>query len=429
MRFDEAGELKPFRLDDRCGKSCRLCRQVCPFSDDLPDEDALAQELFAGVPGIARHPITGYYLGAMVGYSLAHRERGASGGLATWTLQTLLERGEVDAVACVAPREDGHPLFEFKLCRTGEEVRACSRSAYYPVHVGNVVRQILKSPGRYAVIALPCVCKAIRLAMHKLPVLRERVRYVLGLVCGQGKSAFFAEAVCALGGGDPARLSSLVCRVKAPDRPASDFGMTFTCTHGSLPEEGTVFWTEGIEWMWADRAFTPLACDFCDDVFAECADAVFMDAWLPAYVPDSRGHNLALIRQPCMADLLSSAPSGELALRPLPIADVIRSQLGAIAGKRPYLTLRMKIAAAEGIRPPKKRTHLWKTAFQFGRAQVVSSCWAIARQSGKLWPSVGRSTPCFESGLELPRRTLARSRLFTRRMRYINRLLRIGARL
>ena len=38
------------------------------------------------------------------------------------------------------------------------------------------------------------------------------------------------------------------------------------------------------------------ACDFCEDVFAYCADVVFGDAWLPKYVEDPQGTNVVIVR-------------------------------------------------------------------------------------------------------------------------------------
>ena len=37
-------------------------------------------------------------------------------------------------------------------------------------------------------------------------------------------------------------------------------------------------------------------CNYCDDVFAELADVVFMDAWLPKYSKDPLGHSLVINR-------------------------------------------------------------------------------------------------------------------------------------
>lgn len=420
MRLDGAGELRPFRLDDRCSESCRFCRQVCPFSADGDDEDALALELFAATPGIARHPITGYWLQAMAGYSRAHRERSASGGLATWTLQALLERGEVDAVACVAPRDGGHPLFEFTLCRTAAEIRSCARSAYYPVHLGRVVRQILDTPGRYAVIALPCACKALRLAMRKLPVLRERVRYVLGLVCGQAKSALFAEWVCARGGGEAAALRSIRFRLKAPRRSAADHASAFRC--GDRPEK-TVFWSDGPGEIWSDRYFTPLACDFCDDVFAECADAAFLDAWLPRYASDHHGHNLVLVRRAELGDLLRSSPR-ECVLEDVPLSDVIASQAGAINDKRLDIRHRLRLARSAGLQPPPKREHLFEREVLLGRKPLVEAQWHVARSCPALWRDSRGIFDRFNSIAQPLREEVSLARRKLRRLRLLNALLR-----
>ena len=50
------------------------------------------------------------------------------------------------------------------------------------------------------------------------------------------------------------------------------------------------------EFYWSSRAFTPLACNRCVDVFAKCADAVLMDAWLSPQVRDFRGSSLVITR-------------------------------------------------------------------------------------------------------------------------------------
>ena len=53
-----------------------------------------------------------------------------------------------------------------------------------------------------------------------------------------------------------------------------------------------------IDGNWAFGAFQPAACNSCDDVFAETADVVFGDAWLPQYTDDWRGTNVVVTRSP-----------------------------------------------------------------------------------------------------------------------------------
>ena len=255
IEFNKFGEYNAFKIGNSCEEKCSLCLEVCPFYNNKDNEDTLGKKLFAETPGIKRTPETGYYLDAFVGYSSvkSHRENGASGGLATWTWGKLLIDNLVDHVACVSPNDDPEKLFKFKICNTSEEVRECSRSCYYPVETSEVINHILQHKGRYAIIGLPCVCKAVRLAMQLSPKLQRRIKFVLGLVCGQSKSKFFAEYICALGGGDPYSLSGITFRIKDSNRPASDFGMKWVCRDkAERAGEGVVFWTEGMNRSWCD---------------------------------------------------------------------------------------------------------------------------------------------------------------------------------
>ena len=216
IEFNKFGEYNAFETGNICDEKCHLCLDVCPFYNNKDNEDVLGKKLFAETPGIKHTPETGYYIDAFVGYSSvkSHRENGASGGLATWTLEKLLTDNLVDHVACVSPNNDFEKLFKFKICNTTREVRECSRSCYYPVETSEFIKHILQHEGRYAIIGLPCVCKAVRLATQVNPKLKSRIKFVLGLVCGQMKSKFFAEYICALGGGDPHSLNGITFRIK-----------------------------------------------------------------------------------------------------------------------------------------------------------------------------------------------------------------------
>ena len=190
-------------------------------------------------------------------------------------------------------------------------------------------------------VGLPCVCKAIRLAQNQSKKLRSRIKYLVGLVCGQTKSKFFVEYICALAGGDPHRLSKVEFRVKDMSRPANDFGLRYTCGDSgcAFTEEGTIFWTNGMNDTWNERHFTPNACSFCDDIFAECADVVFMDAWLPEYRRDWRGHSMALCRKSEISELLQN--SSDLRIKEISIEKVINSQWGVYKAKRRDLSYRL----------------------------------------------------------------------------------------
>jgi len=398
ISFNDSGEYSPYETSDGCTEHCSLCLDVCPFYDTGENEDTLGKRLFSDIPGIKHRPETGYYLDFLVGYSNqnSHRENGASGGLATWTLEKLLTDNLVDHVVCVSPNDDPEKLFKFKICNTSEEVRDCSRSCYYPVETSEVIKHVLSHDRRYAIIGLPCVCKAIRLAMQVSPKIKCRIKFVLGLVCGQTKSKFFTEYVCALGGGNPHNLKNVSFRIKDPARPASDYGIRFVCDNGrNWCQENVVFWTEGMGQAWGDRYFTPNACNFCDDIFAECADAAFMDAWLAEYSCDWRGHSIVLLRNETLAKILATGTKEGLEISSMGIEDIVKSQQGVLNVKRKDIKTRLEIATARGQAVRNIRLKLIGRSFEIGRKRITKILFDISQESNKAWTKADKDIQIF----------------------------------
>lgn len=381
MQWNRYGEYNPVEMTP-CTTECGLCLKVCPFSDTGENEDKIAEQLYGGVPGIQHSPETGYYLASYVGYSERHRPTSASGGMATWLLEALLTEGIVDHVICVAPTGDPDKLFAFQVFDTAEEVRTGAGSAYYPVEMSAVIRQVLEVPGRYAVTGLPCFLKAIRLAQQRNKKLRERIVVTVGLVCGQLKSKHFTDYVAALVGvqGD---VTGVRYRGKSPDQPASNYYYTFTTADG---EEHKIFWNEGIAEAWTNRWFTPKACSYCDDVFAECADVTCMDAWLPEYSQDSRGTNLVLVRSPAVREVLERGQG--VRLDPIPVERVVQSQSGVVAIKRQHLAYRLYLDQ-QGV--PEKRVAPTKPKNPLLRQEVVLKE-RMRVASRELWSTGERDT-------------------------------------
>ena len=154
MQWNRYGEYNPVDVSP-CTTECGLCLKVCPFANSGENEDTIGERLYGAVPGIQRRSETGYYLASYVGYSERHRPASASGGITTWLLEALLAEGIVDHVICVAPTGDPDKLFAFRVFDTPEDVRTGAGSAYYPVEMSGVIRQVLEVPGRYAVTGLP----------------------------------------------------------------------------------------------------------------------------------------------------------------------------------------------------------------------------------------------------------------------------------
>ena len=367
MQFNHFGEYNPTQRED-CTKECGLCGKVCPFADGNDNEDSIGKTLYGKTEGISHRPETGYYLNCYAGYAPETRERGTSGGMATWLLSTLLKERIVDYVIAVVPEENPDQLFKFAILYTRESVLSASGSAYYPVELSGVLQEIQNKPGRCAIIGLPCFIKAIRLATQKNRILRERIHITVGLVCGQLKNKHFTDYIADLAGVRRDELRHVHYRGKSPDTPASNYFYTFTRKNGTTAR---FFWDEGISAAWMNRWFTMNACNYCDDIFAECADVTFMDAWLPEFSKESQGTNLVLVRSRLVQDVIDHGiNNGEVRLDPMSVEKVMQSHAGLIDIKRRNLAYQLYLGHRQGCKMPKKRVAPTKIRSPFLREKI-----------------------------------------------------------
>ena len=326
-----------------------------PSPPSNPNEALLGAPLYGDYPEVSSLSEVGHYRQAYVGHVACGdwRATGASGGLARWFLASLLESGAVGRVLCVLPHADPEMLFRFVVADSVEGVRNSAGSAYYPVDLADALQELLRDDRPCAVIGLPCFIKAMRLACAHVPKLKSRVACFVGLVCGQLKSRYFAEYLIRSTGLAPAHVSSVSFREKVPGRPASNFAFQATTQEErrSLDRQSTPYST-----AWVTGQFKPRACDLCDDVFAETADIVFMDAWLPTYSQDHRGTSIVMTRSSEADDhLRAGIARGEVSLEPIAIQQAIRSQAGVVQHKRQALAHRLWLLDRAGLAYPPKR--------------------------------------------------------------------------
>ncbi|HQK56304.1 MAG TPA: Coenzyme F420 hydrogenase/dehydrogenase, beta subunit C-terminal domain [Methanolinea sp.] len=405
MQFNIFGEYNPISTGE-CTKECGICLKVCPFTDSDDNEDTIGKRLYGEIPGIQHRRETGYYLKSYVGYSEKHRLQSASGGMATWLLETLLIEGIVDHIICVAPTGNPEKLFAFHVFDNPEDVRGGAGSTYYPVEMSEVIKYVLSVPGRYAITGLPCFVKAIRLAQQRNKKLKERIFLTVGLVCGQMKSRQFTDYASALSG-VKGKVMRVQYRGKSPDHPAKNYYFNFKNADN---EEKRIFRNDGIDVIWTNRWFTPNACNYCDDVFAECADVVCMDAWLPEYSRDSRGMSLVIVRSPFIEELISGRKA--LTLDSISIKKIIKSQAGVISVKSRHLAYRLYLDEKRGSRLLNKRIDAKRMQNPILRQEIILKE-RMQRDSKKKWVKYRPDTKYFQKTMQLNLRRLHRMKSVT----------------
>lgn len=341
--WNRYGEYVPVEQSGRCAE-CRLCLSVCPFWNQQENETTLAGREFKDQSGIQRNTVTGLFLDLFAGYSRVnnHRSRGAAGGLTTWLLERLLTEQLVNRVCCVVSNNDPDTLFRYAIISSVGDIRSAARSAYYPVELSKVISEILNVDAKYAVVGLPCVLKGLRLAMLRNADLKKRIVVLVGLVCGQQKSRFFAEYLCTVGGGCPSKLKSASFRVKDPTRHHLDHRFEFTCGSEQNETTGYVYQSQGMSWLWGHDCFKINACNFCDDIMAEVADVTFGDAISEPYCYGKMGANFVVVRSQLIRNLLvGGASAQEIVLDKVPVEAVVTRQKGVALLKRDDLGHRL----------------------------------------------------------------------------------------
>lgn len=358
MQMNENGEYWPVITKNLSRNTYRKLLNVDLMSDYSPNEDEIAKSNFGGVKGIEYDPEIGYYTGLYAGHVAtgAFRQKASSGGMTSWIMSQLLEKDIVDYVIHmkpVDPKDNGGILFKYEISKSKREILSGAKSKYYPGELSQVLKQVKQKAGRYAVIGIPEFITELRLLAREDAQIEERLKVMLGLVCGHQKTAKYAEALAWQNGIEPGNLSKIDFRIKQPESTAinylhefsgvvNDKSTTVQKTHQQLFGE-----------VWAYGFFKSKFSDFSDNVFNENADVVLGDAWLPQYNADGLGNNIVIVRNPTIQAIIDSGINdGSLNLDKVPAETIKRSQCGLIHHGRDELPYRLK--KQKGWRPRKR---------------------------------------------------------------------------
>lgn len=312
--------------------------QTCPFSPAARNEDQIAATRFPRAPH--HDPRLGRYEANYVGHAhqAPFRERGSSGGMVSWVAADLLASGQIDGVAHVIPAT-GERLFHYRISRTPEQILQGARSRYYPVDLAEVLAEIRATPGRYAIVGIPCFIKAVSLLREQDPILNERVTHLLGLFCGHMKSAAFVDSFAWQLGVPRNEVRAVEYRRKDPDRPANWYTAHLTLNDGTARWQDWFHFADG---DWGAGFFQNSACDACDDVVAECADVSFGDAWVEPYSSDGRGTNVVIVRSlEIAASIADAIDNGRLALEQVDADFIAGTQAAGFRQRRDGLAYRL----------------------------------------------------------------------------------------
>ncbi|WP_298524100.1 Coenzyme F420 hydrogenase/dehydrogenase, beta subunit C-terminal domain [uncultured Christiangramia sp.] len=357
VQYDSYGMLKATTddLDLKNGNSIDKALNVCPFSDNSPDEDTHTNRIFDN--SLKSNRYIGKYLNNYVGYVSEgeFRSKGSSGGFGKWILNELLKRNEVDYVIQVITGNDPGKLYQFQVFQKGDDILGGSKSAYYPVTLVEALDFIKKNKGRYAITSIPCFSKAIRNICLQDSEMNEKIKYVVGIICGHLKSTGFAESLAWQLEVEPKNLRGIEFRDKIEGLNANEKGVWARDEKGV--KSVVMSSKELLGGNWGHGFFKYKACDYCDDIVGETTDVSVGDAWIKELMSDHEGNNVVIIRNKKIDHIVTEAISkGRLNFQNVDEKIVVNSQAGGIRHRREGLSYRLYLKEKSGSEwCPKKR--------------------------------------------------------------------------
>ncbi|MET6759748.1 Coenzyme F420 hydrogenase/dehydrogenase, beta subunit C-terminal domain [Pseudoalteromonas sp. NCIMB_1079] len=382
MELSEYGFLEPRQVNS-CGSSCKgNCLSVCPFNpepnNDVRTETELAKTFLKDSK--KHNDSIGKYINTYAGFSNEHRANSSSGGIATYTLIELLTRKEIDYVISVKDVTASNAHYEYAISSTREELLQGAKTRYYPVTLAGVFDKVKELEGKFAIVGVPCFIKSVRLAQKIDPILKDKIKFLVGIICGGVKSTFFAEYLASKTGVSVSEYSKPEFRIKDESSSASDY--SFGCLDKNNHQNTIKMKMVGD--MWGTGLFKSNACDFCDDVSVELADISLGDAWIDPYRSEGLGTNVIVTRSLLAEGIIQKGiESNTLTIEDLSLTRFIDSQRGGFNHRHNGLGFRVKKRRNEGLSVPPKRFERDELTFLLKLIHLMRM--RIRQKSLKVW--------------------------------------------
>jgi coenzyme F420 hydrogenase subunit beta len=206
------------------------------------------------------------------------------------------------------------------IARTEAEIVSSAGSKYCPVPANVALKEISCTPGKYAIVGLPCHIEAARKMEQHNKTLKDRIALHIGLVCHHAPTSLATEYLLRrleIAGSQVAKVDYRVGM-----RPGK---MKISLRNGSEVE---VQYADVLYWGGIFSSFFyPWRCLFCEDKMCLLGDISFMDAWLPRYSKEKRGLSLIVSRSQIGQEILRDASlAGKVRLDEVSVQEIVEAQ-------------------------------------------------------------------------------------------------------
>ncbi len=175
-------------IDKNKCSNCGLCVEVCPgitFNRNLLNK-------------IPDDPFTGSIIESYIGKAVDKKiyENSQSGGVVTALLSNLFDSKDIDGAIVVSGCSGEPPRAKAFLATSKQELYLSQKSKYCPVPLLKIIDQVKDSDKHVAIVGLSCQIHGLINLFDKIPSLKERIKYKIGLVCDRVLSNAAVDFMC-----------------------------------------------------------------------------------------------------------------------------------------------------------------------------------------------------------------------------------------
>ncbi len=412
MIWDSDGFLVP----DLNKNFSKEAEKVCPFNTDnkTNNEDILADEFFKSTPSADIQ--IGKYQNIYAGYADQYRETSSSGGIATFVFEYLLKNKIVDFLFIVKETEG---TYQYQLFHQVEEIKKISKTRYIPVTMADLFTQINRIEGKVAISGVACFIKAVRLKQHYHPELKDKIPFLVGIICGGLKSRFFTDYL-AQKSGIHKQYFNQEYRIKDAASHASDYSF------GAFDQQKNFHQMKmrTVGDMWGTGLFKSNACDFCDDVATELADISLGDAWISPYAKEGLGNSVIITRS-ALADTIiqQGIKNKELNCENLLLEKFKASQAGSFKHRQMGMEFRIKRFKRKSKLNIQKRTKFYQN-IPMEYKIVQKQRMLVRAKSLAIWKN-NPNASSFEAEMKPFKKSLSEKTKLYHRVQKLRRLLKL----
>jgi coenzyme F420 hydrogenase subunit beta len=285
----------------------------------------LSSELFKG--DVIHDDLIGYFYNTYAVHSTDKNilSNASSGGVITAISTYLLSTHRVQGIiASKFSFGDEGPKPETNIVTKVEDLKEYQGSKYLPVPVNLVLSNAENFEGDLAFIGTPCQIAGLRMIQEKNIVLKDKIKFVIGVFCGGFKDPRDMFCMIKRHGYDPAAVTSF--QYRGNGQPGS---MVIKDRSGKQTSRPYPDYVSDTGYQKYNR------CRLCIDGSAELADFSCGDAWVKRLLDTKTPWSILITRQPEADQLIKEMVAADiLAETEISLDEIKKSQKTNLESKK-----------------------------------------------------------------------------------------------